>query len=245
MSTRDDLIRFYLKDEKNGVTNDIIDRILATGFPVNDVTRCDGITWTLLGFAVFRKKEECVRHLLSKGANPQQGVGLLDYTPLRLAARDNCAALCTLLVPLDRTSWRGAFSVAMNNGCNDAIDALLVAGRDLSFSNTHLQGAACRFLFLRRPYILEKLLFAGMGVPSTVEMENGEYRAPLHAAAELGAAHALVLLITHGYSPDVKDRAGRTPRMVAQEFGHTTCVKILDEAWRLVIASHGVPTDSS
>ena len=147
----------------------------------------DGLGWTPLHWAVFRRDQQIIRFLLDHGAkvNPPGNPG--TFTPLHLAAEGRSHAMVELLIA------RGA-----------DINAPVPHAPKNSFSRQRpLHRAAQRDY----PKIVELLLGKG----AKVDARDDHGQAPLHLASVGGAAGVVRLLLQGGADVGVKTTSGQTP----------------------------------
>ena len=66
------------------------------------------------------------------------------------------------------------------------------------------------------------------GFVMNYRMPHFSYRAPLHIAAQIGSKDVILFLLKNNANPDIQDKQGVTPGMLAAQNRHKDCVLLLD-----------------
>ncbi|XP_069477814.1 serine/threonine-protein phosphatase 6 regulatory ankyrin repeat subunit B-like isoform X2 [Ambystoma mexicanum] len=216
----------------------IIERLLELGANLHDRTK-DGRT--ALHVAAAHSKEEIVRLLITKKADPNIIAGPKDQLPLHFAALRATGAV-NVIQTLLKACNKEAKYIPDKDGCIPlflAVEAgnigickeLLSANADAqlrakskTFGDTVLH-ACCR----RKELELCKLL---VEYGATVDEQNDEGQTPLHIVAWEGDDILLKFFYQCKANPNIVDKLDRSPLHIAAERGHTNVVEFLTEKFR-------------
>ncbi|XP_075067758.1 uncharacterized protein LOC142158058 [Mixophyes fleayi] len=216
----------------------IVERFLELGVNLHERSQ-DGRT--ALHIAAAHSKEEIVRLLLAKKAEPNLPGGPKDQLPLHYTAQRLNGAI-SVIQTLLKASQKDARLTQDKDGCVPLFIAvesgnlgickeLLSSHSDAQLKTTSKKDgdsalhACCR----KRNAEVAKLLVE-YGAP--VDCQNGEGQTPLHVAAWEGDEVTVKLLHQYKANPNITDTMDRSPLHVAAERGHTALVEILTEKFR-------------
>ncbi|XP_068094527.1 serine/threonine-protein phosphatase 6 regulatory ankyrin repeat subunit B-like [Hyperolius riggenbachi] len=216
----------------------VVERFLELGVNVQEKTQ-DGRT--ALHVAAAYSKEEIVRLLLAKKAEPNLPGGEKDQLPLHYAAQRPNGAIGVIQTLL-RTSSKDARLVQDKDGCIPLFVAVEAGnlGMCREFLSSHTEAqlkatshkygdsalhACCR----KRDVELAKLLVE-LGAP--VDCQNAESQTPLHIAAWEGDEIMVKFLHQCKANPNITDQLDRSPLHIAAERGHTAVVENLTDKFR-------------
>ncbi|KAM4687553.1 uncharacterized protein O3C94_006066 [Discoglossus pictus] len=216
----------------------IVERFLELGVNLYDTTK-DGRT--VLHVAAAHSKEEIVRLLLAKKAEPNIPGGAQDQLPLHYTALRPSGAI-NVIQTLLKASHRDARLTQDKDGCIPLFLAVesgnLGICKELLSSHTESQlmatskkygdsalHACCR----KKDVELAKLL---VEYGAHVDCQNEARQTPLHIAAWEGDETMLKYLYQCKANPNLTDNLDRSPLHIAAERGHTAIVEILTEKFR-------------
>lgn len=158
--------------------------------------------------SVERGRTDCVRYLLKKGANPNEGREL-DYTPLLAAAQFGHVEEAQLLIKagadvnFDSGSGTPLCRALQNQRAGiDMVDLLVRSGARLTWG-TKSSGLGCLGDYNGRKQKFEYLISKGIVDRMTQEQKDS-------ALADLDWDE-MRYLVLHGASPNAIDSQGRTP----------------------------------
>nr|XP_033785571.1 serine/threonine-protein phosphatase 6 regulatory ankyrin repeat subunit A-like [Geotrypetes seraphini] len=213
----------------------IVERFLELGVNLCDQTR-DGRT--ALHVAAAHSKEEIVRMLLARKADPNIIGGPKDQLPLHYAAlRPNGGIGVTQA--LLKTSHKDArlkqnkdgsipLFLAVESGnigiCKELLSAQIevqLGAQRKKYGDTMLH-ASCR---KRDPEMVKLLVEYG----AIVDFQNEEGQTPLHVAAWEGDEVLLKLFYQCKANPNIADKLDRSPLHISAERGHTSFMEVLTE----------------
>lgn len=154
-----------------------------------------------LSSAITIQNLTMVKFLLSKGADPN-GIEFMTFIPFLASAAQKSS--------LD------IMKALMDNGATlEGSGALYTAGEKGNIKAAEL--------LLQRGFDINELIYMEYWGE-----ENGHVGTALHAAAEYGQIEMLRFLLKRGARTDLKNGDDQTPRELADWFGHTDVVRILD-----------------
>lgn len=183
---------------------------------------------TELHRAVKRRDRVAVKQLLRGGLNIEER-NARGQTPLNVAAESGWEDIVQVLLDKgamieagdlrNKTSLHGAARA----GDLETLNLLLErnAYEDARDSNrrTPLHYAVAH------PALVRRLLDGG----ATVGPKNKRNQTPLYAAAAIGSAQSVRILLERGASPRVRDSSGKTASDIALENGHNNIVEMLSQ----------------
>lgn len=117
---------------------------------------------------------------------------------------------------------------AIEAGHELVVELLLEAGADPHLSDATGRTAAHVAAFWNRVSMLEEL--DAIGVKIDYPAVDQQYAAPLHYAAQSGAAAAVQWLLAKGVHSDIKTISGETPAALARKKGHLKVASLLERA---------------
>ncbi|XP_075437754.1 uncharacterized protein LOC142476069 [Ascaphus truei] len=216
----------------------IVERFLELGVNLYDRTKDSR---TVLHVAAAHSKDEIVRLLLAKKADPAIPGGPRDQLPLHYTALRPSGAI-NVIQTLLKASHKDARLTQDKDGCIPLFLAVeagnLGVCKELLSAHTEAQlkaiskkcgdsalHACCR----KRDVELAKLLVE-YGAASDCQNEEGQ--TPLHIVAWEGDEIMLKYLYQCKANPNLTDKLDRSPLHIAAERGHTIIVDILTEKFR-------------
>ncbi|XP_063777272.1 serine/threonine-protein phosphatase 6 regulatory ankyrin repeat subunit B-like isoform X2 [Pseudophryne corroboree] len=196
---------------------------------------------TALHVAAAHSKEEIVKLLLAKKAEPNLPGGVKNQLPLHYAAQRPSGAV-SVIQTLLKASHKDARLTQDEDGCIPLFLAVessnLSICKELLTSHTDAQvkatsnkygdsalHACCR----KRDVEAAKLL---VEYGALVDCQNSEGQTPLHIAAGEGDEVTVKFLHQCKANPNITDTLDRSPLHIAAERGHTGLVEILTEKFR-------------
>ncbi|CAM9425723.1 unnamed protein product [Lampetra fluviatilis] len=230
------LTPFMIAVKDNKIT--VVDRLLDLGVNLGDRSK-DGRT--ALHIAAFHSKEELVKLLLTRKADPNIPGGPKEQLPLHVAAARPTGALSTVLLLL-KASGKDARFVPDKEGSIalfPAIEAgnvavcreLLSTGAEqqLHAHRTDNGDTALHLASKKKDLELARLLIES---GANIDVQNGEGQTPLHIAAGEGDEVLLKFFHQVKANPNIVDKCDRSPLHIAAERGHTAVVDILIEKFK-------------
>ncbi|KAE8599772.1 hypothetical protein XENTR_v10017317 [Xenopus tropicalis] len=216
----------------------IVERFLELGVDLNERTKDSR---TALHVAAAHSKDEIVRLLLAKKAEPNIPGGPKDQLPLHYTAlRPNGAINVTQT--LLRASHKDARLTPDKDGCIPLVLAIEAGNlgicKELLSATPEAQlravskksgDTALHVSCRKRDADAAKLL---VEYGASVDCQNVEGQTPLHIAAWAGDEMMLKLLHQCRANANLTDKMDRTPLHVAAERGNTNIVEILTEKFR-------------
>ncbi|XP_069588476.1 serine/threonine-protein phosphatase 6 regulatory ankyrin repeat subunit B-like [Ranitomeya imitator] len=216
----------------------IVERFIDLGVNLQEKTE-DGRT--ALHVAAACSKDEIVRLLLVKKAEPNLPGGLKEQLPLHYTAQRPTGAI-SVIQTLLRASHKDARLVQDKDGCIPLFLAIesgnLGICKELLSSHVDAQiratskrsgdcalHAGCR----KRDVDVVKLL---VEYGASVDSQNGDGQTPLHVAAWEGDEMTVKFLYQCKADPNLTDTMDRSPLHVAAERGHSGIVELLTEKFR-------------
>ncbi|XP_043922219.1 serine/threonine-protein phosphatase 6 regulatory ankyrin repeat subunit A-like [Protopterus annectens] len=216
----------------------VVERLYELGLTLTDRTK-DG--HTVLHIAAAHSKDDIVRFLLSKKADPNATGGPNDQLPLHYAVARPAAALGVIQTLL-KASHKDARLAKDKDGCIPLFLAVeagnIIACKELLSVNTEAQlgsqrkengdtvlHACCR----KKDLEMMKLLIEH---GANFELQNDEGQTPLHIAAWEGDELLLKFFYQCKANPNIVDKFDRSPLHIAAERGHTNVVEILTDKFR-------------
>lgn len=206
----------------------ILRKLLKEGANPNATVPTDDGFINLLCMATYVNNRQALALLLRKGANPNDKSPNGD-TPLLMAIRkDNLRAVRRLL-------RKGADPNATDDNGNTMLYLAIYYNASQDIMTELLRhGAKPNKPSIRNltPLILAthrgdrdrmKLLLAAHADPNLSSDEH----TPLCMAVEKNSPKSVKLLLQHAADPSVKDRQGKTPRVIAQELKFAECEELL------------------
>ncbi|XP_040289762.1 serine/threonine-protein phosphatase 6 regulatory ankyrin repeat subunit A-like [Bufo bufo] len=216
----------------------IVERFLDLGVSLQEKTQDDR---TALHVAAEGSKDEIVRLLLVKKAEPNLPGGLKEQLPLHYTAQRPTGAI-NVIQTLLKASHKDARLIQDTDGCIPlflAIEAgnlgickeLLSSHTDAQLKATSKKCGDCALhtCCRKRDVDLAKLL---VEYGATVECQNGEGQTPLHIACWEGDEMIVKFLHQCKANPNITDQMDRSPLHIAAERGHTAIVELLTEKFR-------------
>ncbi|XP_075684046.1 uncharacterized protein LOC142652280 [Rhinoderma darwinii] len=216
----------------------IVERFLDLGVNLQEKSQ-DGRT--ALHVAAASSKDEVVRLLLVKKAEPNLPGGLKEQLPLHYTAQRPTGAI-SVIQTLLRASHMDARLIQDMDGCIPLLLAIesgnLGICKELLSSHAEAQlkvtskkygdcalHTSCR----KREVDVAKLL---VEYGACVDCQNGEGQTPLHIAAWEGDEMTVKFLYQSKANPNITDMMDRSPLHIAAERGHNGIVEILTEKFR-------------
>lgn len=216
----------------------IVEKLLELGASLSDRTK-DGRT--ALHVAAAHSKEEIVRLLLTKKADPNATGGPKDQLPLHYASLRVTGAV-SVVQTLMKASNKDVKCTPDKDGCIPLFLAVEVGNvgicKELLSSNADSQlrakskkygdtvlHACCR----KKELELSKLL---VEYGAMVDEQNDEGQTPLHIVAWEGDEILLKFLYQCKANPNIVDKFDRSPLHIAAERGYTNVVEFLTEKFR-------------
>lgn len=170
-----------------------------------------------------------VRSLLAAGADINK-VNDNGGTPLMYAALGGNIEIVRMFLDrgarVNATAKNGwsALMIASAKGYAGIVTELLIRGADANLPDVYRWTPLMRGVFENRIDVV-KLLLNHTDIDVNRRAENGI--TALHLAAGNGLAAMVELLLDYGARPDLKDRVGRTPLLLAQQSGHPDLAPLL------------------
>ncbi|KAM3929137.1 uncharacterized protein RB166_006918 [Leptodactylus fuscus] len=216
----------------------IVERFLELGVSLTEKS-LDGRT--ALHLAAANSKDEIVRLLLAKKAEPNLPGGLKGQLPLHYTAQRPTGAI-SVIQTLLRASHKDARLIQDKDGCIPLFLAIesgnLGICKELLSSHTDAQlratskkygDCALHTCCRKRDMDLTKLIIE---YGASVDCQNGEGQTPLHIAAWEGDETIVKFLHQCKANPNLSDQMDRSPLHIAAERGHTAIIEILTEKFR-------------
>ncbi|KAG1673357.1 Ankyrin-1 [Nymphon striatum] len=200
----------------------------------------DGIT--ALHLACFHVKEEMVKFLLTKKADPLIPGGDNEQFPLHMVCTKQTGAALAILLNILKVSGKDA---RMHKDKNGAIPLLLAAEcgnhgicRELATQQTQEQteylhpvsGDAAIHVSTRKKDITTVKVF--LEAKQNVNFKNKEGQAPLHIASQNGDVAMAKLFFHAKANPNIQDNEHRTPLHIAAQAGSTSIVDFLTDKFK-------------
>uniref|UniRef100_A0A4W3GDN1 Serine/threonine-protein phosphatase 6 regulatory ankyrin repeat subunit C-like n=1 Tax=Callorhinchus milii TaxID=7868 RepID=A0A4W3GDN1_CALMI len=237
-----------LSDEDSGLTPimiavrdnklAIVERLLELGATLSDRLK-DGRT--ALHLAAAHSKDEIVRLLLAKKADPNLTGGSKDQLSLHCAANRTSSSL-SIVQMLLRASHKDARLVQDKDGClplflaieigNVAVcKELLSVSADIQLRTQRKDtgDTALHVSSRKRDAELAKLM---VEYGADVDFQNEEGQTALHVAAWEGDEFLLRFFYQCKANPNIPDKLDRSPLHIAAERGHTNVVEVLTEKFK-------------
>ena len=206
-----------------------IERLVAKGADVNRATE-DG--YCALMLAASEGHAVLVRTLLDRGApinaaNDRGGTALMySSTAGDLPTVELLLARGASVNARAANGWT-ALSLAAARGFEGVVATLLAHDADPNIADIYGWTPLMRAVEQNRPPVV-RVLLAAKRVNTNARDENGH--SALHHAAVQGFTEIARLLLEHGADVQVRDRAGRTPAMLATAQGHRAIVELINRA---------------
>ncbi|CAH2286050.1 serine threonine- phosphatase 6 regulatory ankyrin repeat subunit B-like [Pelobates cultripes] len=216
----------------------IVERFLELGVNLSDRSSDNR---TVLHVAAANSKDEIVRLLLNKKADPNIPGGPKNQLPVHYAAlRPN--GTVSVIQTLLKASHKDARLVQDEDGCIPlflAVDSgnlgickeLLSVQPDVQLKATSKKhGDTALHACCRKRDVEVARLLVEYGAP--IDGQNSDGQTPLHIVAAEGNETLLKFLHQCKANPNISDQMDRCPLHIAAERGHTTVVEILTEKFR-------------
>uniref|UniRef100_A0A8C5QBB0 No mechanoreceptor potential C n=1 Tax=Leptobrachium leishanense TaxID=445787 RepID=A0A8C5QBB0_9ANUR len=216
----------------------IVERFLELCVSLSDRTSDNR---TALHVAAAYSKEEIVRVLLNKKADPNILGGPKNQLPVHYAALRPSGAV-NVVQTLLKASHKDARLTRDEDGCIPLVLAvesgnvgickeLLSAQGDVQLQDARKKhgDTALHTCCRKKDVDIAKLL---VECGAQVDGQNGEGQTPLHIVAGEGNETLLKFLHQCKANPNITDQMDRTPLHIAAERGHTNIVDILTEKFR-------------
>ncbi len=234
---RDDIFHALLHACSYGHTNCV--ELLLQHSSV-DIDRISRENWTLLSWATYWGRVECIKILLKAGANPD----MLYYscTPLLLAInerRHECALeLAKVTTNIDQRMFEGSTALvySLARKYYDVAEILISAGADI---NIRTETGHCAIHYAKNIDILKSLLALGADVNS----RDFNDVTPLMMFSCSGIEGCIKELIKAGADINAFDRDGWTALMDACRCGNIEIIKILVDAGANIYQIDNIGTD--
>lgn len=207
----------------------VIERLVAQGADVNRATE-DG--YSALMLAASERQGPFVRMLLDRGARIN-AVNSRGGTALMYAATVGDLETVELLysrgAKVNARAANGwtALTLASARGFETVVASLLSHDADPGIADIYGWTPLMRAVEQNRPAVV-RVLLASKRVNANARDENGH--TALHHAAVQGLAEIARMLVEHGADVWVRDRAGRTPTMLALAQGHKAVAEMINRA---------------
>lgn len=226
------LIFRMIREDRSGDLAELLDCGLSPDFRFTKLLYSG---WTLLGASLSSNSFKCVDCLINAGVSTKgdQTCGS-KLSAAALAARENHVDLCMRFLQNDPKSWAECIDACVFN------DRIPLAELLLSVENTDFRDLKDETFYALVPYPPMLDLFLKRGLNPNMYTRKGEL---IHVAARFGVPESVIVLVKAGANPDRKFDE-KSPLEIAREAGHTTCVRVLENAWRIIMARHNVPCDS-
>lgn len=206
-----------------------IERLVEQGVDVNRAAE-DGHTALML--AANMRHEPLLRKLLGRGARVN-AVNSRGGTALMYAATAGERELVDFLIERGAdvnaraaNGWT-ALTLASARGFEMVVSALLSHGADPTIADIYGWTPLMRAVEQDRPAVV-RVLLAAKRVEANARNDDGH--TALHRAAVQGLSEIAALLVEHGADTHVRDRAGRTPAMLAMAREHKAIAEIINRA---------------
>ncbi|XP_053323897.1 serine/threonine-protein phosphatase 6 regulatory ankyrin repeat subunit B-like [Spea bombifrons] len=216
----------------------IVERFLELGVNLNERTKDNR---TALHVAAAYSKEEIIRLLLNKKADPNIPGGAKDQLPVHFAALRPSGAVGVIQTLLKASHKEARLAqdkdgciplfLAVESGNLGVVKELLSVQTDVQLrANNKKHGdtalhACCRKRDLE---VAKALVEHG----ASVDCQNGEGQTALHVVAWEGDETMLKFLHQCKANPNIADKMDRSPLHIAAERGHTGLVEILTEKFK-------------
>jgi ankyrin repeat protein len=203
-----------------------VQALLSTpGIDIN-AQKFDGAT--ALYVAIANGKEDVAKALIDKGAD----VNLADntgWTPLMFAAEKGYLTITQALlsapgidINAQKSNGATALYVAIANGQDDVVKALIDKGADVNIANN--DGWTPLMLAIQEGLLtITQALLSAPGIDINAQKSDGA--TALFVAAANGNYDVVKALIKQGADVDITDNHGQTPMMVANSLGYMTIVQ--------------------
>jgi ankyrin repeat protein len=205
---------------------DRIEQLLPDTDDVDEPTE-DGRTALML--AAGEARHELVRALVVRGASINAR-NVRGGSALMYAATSGDEASVALLLARGaevnaraRNGWT-ALTLASARGFDNIVTTLLAHGAEPNAADIYGWTPIMRAVQAGRLKVV-RVLAANQRVEVNVADENGQ--TALHHAAAQNELEIARVLLAHGARRDSRDRAGRTPRMIAETAGHKELAVLL------------------
>lgn len=204
-------------------------RLIDSGVDLN-AQRADGKT--LLILAAKQSDVILVRQLIAAGANVNMTTGNGGTALMFAAIRGDIETQAALIDAGADVNAVGGFDwtalmVAAVKGHLAAVRQLLASGANPNLRDIYGWTPLMRAAYEERDAIVELLL----GEPDVdLDARNDQGATALHLAAVKGNEGLARSLLEAGASPSIRDRAGRTPALMAVVAGHEDMATILGQS---------------
>ncbi|KAG8199145.1 hypothetical protein JTE90_015980 [Oedothorax gibbosus] len=231
-------LMFAIKDNKVFMA----DRFLDMGININAAAK-DGIT--ALHIAVANVKEDAIRLLLSRKADPFVTYGPKNQLPIHVLCQKGRGSVSATLSILLRSGGKDMrlikdkdgkipLFLAAENDNNSLCRELLAAlsKEQLKFKSVEEGDTAMHIATRRKNGELLRLLLNSGG---NVDAQNNEGQTPLHIACSHGDVEILKVFFQFRANANINDNEDRTPLHLAAEKGYSTIVETLADKFKASI----------
>ncbi|KAF8791198.1 Ankyrin-1 like protein [Argiope bruennichi] len=218
------------------------DRFLDMGANINAVAK-DGIT--ALHLAVANVKEDAIRLLLSRKADPFIPYGPKNQLPIHILCHKGRGSASATLSMLLRSGGKDMRLIKDKDGkiplliaaesdnnslCRELLTAL--SKEQLKFRTVEEGNTAMHIATQRKNGELLRLLLNSGG---NVDVQNDEGLTPLHIACENGDLEILKVFFQFRANANITDSQDRTPLHIAAEKGFSAIVEMLADKFKASI----------